>query len=154
MFSVKARATPIALYKGLVASRSQPNRHPERIGGARVGQESHNGLRMTTEASVPRRKLSAIVMVDVSGFSRMMGRNEERATTRIRKFHARTQGLVESHEGRVVDTARPRRQAGLWWSEASVSSPQMRDGGRSFKRRVCFAQKPTSRIPVTIGHVS
>jgi len=68
---------------------------------------------MTTEASVPRRKLSAIVMVDVSGFSRMMGRNEERATTLIRKSHDRTEGLVESHQGRVVDTARPRRLAGL-----------------------------------------
>src|SRR5215471_17626861 len=60
---------------------------------------------MTTEASVPRRKLSAIVMVDVSGFSRMMERNEERTTALIREFHDRTQGLVESHQGRVVDTA-------------------------------------------------
>ena len=49
---------------------------------------------MTTEASVPRRKLSAIVMVDVSGFSRMMERNEERTTALIREFHDRTQGLV------------------------------------------------------------
>ena len=32
---------------------------------------------MASEASTPRRKLSAIVMVDVSGFSRMMGRDEE-----------------------------------------------------------------------------
>jgi class 3 adenylate cyclase len=68
-------------------------------------KESHNGLRMIAEASAPRRKLSAIVMVDVSGFSRMMGRNEERTTVLIREFHARTQGLVESHQGRVVDTA-------------------------------------------------
>jgi len=60
---------------------------------------------MTTEASVPRRKLSAIVMVDVSGFSRMMAWNEERTTALIREFHDRTQGLVESHQGRVVDTA-------------------------------------------------
>ena len=60
---------------------------------------------MTTEASVPRRKLSAIVMVDVSGFSRMMGQNEERTTVLIREFHDRTQGLVESHQGRVVDSA-------------------------------------------------
>src|SRR5499433_4044012 len=60
---------------------------------------------MTTQASVPRRKLSAIVMVDVSGFSRMMARNEERTTALIREFHDRTQGLVESHQGRVVDTA-------------------------------------------------
>ena len=60
---------------------------------------------MTTEAASPRRKLSAIVMVDVSGFSRMMGRNEERTTALIREFHDRTRGLVETHQGRVVDTA-------------------------------------------------
>jgi class 3 adenylate cyclase len=60
---------------------------------------------MATEPSAPRRKLSAIVMVDVSGFSRMMGRDEEGTTALIREFHARTLKLVESHEGRVVDTA-------------------------------------------------
>lgn len=60
---------------------------------------------MPLETSSPRRKLSAIVMVDVSGFSRMMGRDEEGTTALIREFHARTLKLVESHEGRVVDTA-------------------------------------------------
>lgn len=60
---------------------------------------------MTPDASTPRRKLSAIVMVDVSGFSRMMGRDEEGTTARIREFHARTRSVVEAHEGRVVDTA-------------------------------------------------
>jgi class 3 adenylate cyclase len=60
---------------------------------------------METEASKPRRKLSAILMVDVSGFSRMMGRDEEGTTARIREFHTRTQSLIEAHEGRVVDTA-------------------------------------------------
>jgi class 3 adenylate cyclase len=60
---------------------------------------------METEASKPRRKLSAILMVDVSGFSRMMGRDEEGTTARIRDFHLRTRSLVEAHEGRVVDTA-------------------------------------------------
>ncbi len=60
---------------------------------------------MTTEASAPRRKLAAILMVDVSGFSRMMGRDEEGTTALIREFHDRTQGLVEAHAGRVVDTA-------------------------------------------------
>lgn len=60
---------------------------------------------MSVSASTPRRKLSAIVMVDVSGFSRMMGRDEEGTTALIREFHARTQKLIESHEGRVVDTA-------------------------------------------------
>jgi class 3 adenylate cyclase/ABC-type glycerol-3-phosphate transport system substrate-binding protein len=60
---------------------------------------------MATEASTPRRKLSAILMVDVSGFSRMMGRDEEGTTALIRDFHTRTQFLVEAHEGWVVDTA-------------------------------------------------
>jgi len=60
---------------------------------------------MTPEASTPRRKLAAIVMVDVSGYSRMMGRNEEQTTALIREFNDRTQGLVETHQGRVVDTA-------------------------------------------------
>src|SRR2546426_6786443 len=60
---------------------------------------------MATDASTPRRKLSAILMVDVSGFSRMMGRDEEGTTALIRAFHTRTQALVEAHEGWVVDTA-------------------------------------------------
>jgi adenylate cyclase len=60
---------------------------------------------MTTDPSSPRRKLAAILMVDVSGFSRMMGRNEEGTTVLIREFHDRTRGLVEGHQGRVVDTA-------------------------------------------------
>ena len=60
---------------------------------------------MTIEASAPRRKLSAILMIDVAGFSRMMGQDEERTTVLIREFHDRTQGLVEAHAGRVVDTA-------------------------------------------------
>jgi class 3 adenylate cyclase len=60
---------------------------------------------MAIETSAPRRKLSAILMVDVAGFSRMMGRDEERTTVLIREFHSRTKGAVEAHEGRVVDTA-------------------------------------------------
>ncbi len=60
---------------------------------------------MTIEASAPRRKLSAILMIDVVGFSRMMGQDEERTIVLIREFHERTQGLVEAHAGRVVDTA-------------------------------------------------
>ncbi len=55
--------------------------------------------------SAPRRKLSAIVMVDVAGFSRLMGRDEEGTTERIREFHGRIRSIVEAHEGRVVDTA-------------------------------------------------
>ena len=44
-------------------------------------------------------------MADVSGFSAMMGRDEERTTELIRAFHSRVRGTVDKHEGRVVDTA-------------------------------------------------
>ena len=60
---------------------------------------------MAEEVSSPRRKLSAIVMVDVSGFSRMMGRDDEGTTALIQEFHSRTRSIVEAHEGRVVNTA-------------------------------------------------
>jgi len=63
------------------------------------------GSGMTSTTSGPRRKLSAIVMVDVSGFSAMMGRDEENTTALIREFHSRVRSVVEAHEGRVVDTA-------------------------------------------------
>jgi len=52
-----------------------------------------------------RRKLAAILMADVSGFSRMMGRDEERTTREIQAFHARVLARVTEFEGRVVDTA-------------------------------------------------
>ncbi len=44
-------------------------------------------------------------MADVSGFSRMMGADEEGTTARMREFHRRVQGLIEDHHGRLVDTA-------------------------------------------------
>ncbi|MEE8558405.1 MAG: adenylate/guanylate cyclase domain-containing protein [Myxococcota bacterium] len=60
---------------------------------------------MPDRATRSRRKLTAILMADVSGFSRMMSADEERTTGRIQEFHRRVKGLVESHVGRVVDTA-------------------------------------------------
>ena len=59
----------------------------------------------TDDTPRQRRKLSAILMIDVSGFSRLMGRNEEVATHLIRAFHTRSRSVVETHDGRVVDTA-------------------------------------------------
>src|SRR5262245_47813735 len=44
-------------------------------------------------------------MVDVSGFSKLMGRDEEWTTREIRAFHERVDGRVREHGGRVVDTA-------------------------------------------------
>ena len=60
---------------------------------------------MEAEAPRARRKLAAILMVDVSGFSRLMERDEEWTTREIRAFHARVDARVREHEGRVVDTA-------------------------------------------------
>src|SRR5262245_4230165 len=44
-------------------------------------------------------------MVDVSGFSRLMARDEEWTTREIRAFHSRVEKRVLEGEGRVVDTA-------------------------------------------------
>jgi len=60
---------------------------------------------LEAEAPRARRKLAAILMVDVSGFSRLMERDEEWTTREIRAFHARVDARVREHEGRVVDTA-------------------------------------------------
>jgi class 3 adenylate cyclase len=60
---------------------------------------------LEAEAPRSRRKLAAIVMVDVSGFSRLMGSDEEWTTREIRAFHQRVEASVQEHEGRVVDTA-------------------------------------------------
>jgi class 3 adenylate cyclase len=60
---------------------------------------------MTDELQRRRRKLSAIMMADVCGFSRMMGRDDERTVDLIRDFHRRVRTHVEACEGRIVDTS-------------------------------------------------
>lgn len=45
------------------------------------------------------------MVVDVSGFSRMMGSDEEGTVAVIQDFHRRLESLVEQFEGRVVDTS-------------------------------------------------
>ncbi len=45
------------------------------------------------------------MMADVSGFSRLMGSNEDGTVDLIRDFHHRVQLQVDALEGRVVDTA-------------------------------------------------
>lgn len=52
-----------------------------------------------------RRKLAAILMLDVVGFSRMMGRDEQGTTSAILAFHETVRVVVERHGGRVVSTA-------------------------------------------------
>jgi adenylate cyclase len=51
------------------------------------------------------RRLAAILMADIVGFSRMMGRDDEGTTERVVRFRSGVETLTESHGGRVVDTA-------------------------------------------------
>src|SRR3990172_8657822 len=51
------------------------------------------------------RRLAAILMLDIVGFSVMMGRDDEATTTRVVGFHRSIGWLVEDHRGRVVDPA-------------------------------------------------
>jgi class 3 adenylate cyclase len=57
------------------------------------------------ERVASRRKLAAILMIDVSGFSRLMTRDEEGTTREIQAFHERVDARVAEFQGRVVDTA-------------------------------------------------
>lgn len=51
------------------------------------------------------RRLAAILMADIVGFSRMMGRDDEGTTARVVRFHSEVETLTVNHGGRVVDTA-------------------------------------------------
>jgi class 3 adenylate cyclase len=57
------------------------------------------------ERAASRRKLAAILMIDVSGFSRLMTRDEEGTTREIQAFHERVDARIAEFQGRVVDTA-------------------------------------------------
>ena len=59
-----------------------------------------------TQGAGPRgRRLAAILMLDVAGFSAMMDRDEEATVSRVVAFHGGVSGLVSAHGGRVVKTA-------------------------------------------------
>jgi hypothetical protein len=51
------------------------------------------------------RRLAAILMADIVGFSRMMGRDDEGTTARVVRFRSEVETLTVNHGGRVVDTA-------------------------------------------------
>jgi len=58
---------------------------------------------MTSDS--PRdRRLAAILMLDVAGFSALMGRDDEATTRRVVAFHREVRTLVDGHGGRVVKT--------------------------------------------------
>ena len=60
---------------------------------------------MPNETPRRRRRLAAILMADVVGYSKMMGRDEERTTELILEFHELVREGIERHGGRVVGTA-------------------------------------------------
>jgi class 3 adenylate cyclase len=103
---------------------------------------------MTMDASTPRRKLSAILMVDVSGFSRMMGRNEERTTALIREFHDRTRRVVQAHHGRVVDTA---GDSVFGEFDSVVNAVRCAQAIQEAQAAANASQVPTERIETRIG---
>jgi class 3 adenylate cyclase len=103
---------------------------------------------MATEASAPRRKLSAILMVDVSGFSRMMGRDEEGTTALIREFHDRTERLVQGHEGRVVDTA---GDSVFGEFDSVVNAVRCAQAIQEAQANVNAGRQPSERIETRIG---
>lgn len=54
------------------------------------------------ESSV-QRKLAAILMADVKGYSRLMGTDEEATLHQLREYQEITRRLIEEHHGRLVD---------------------------------------------------
>ena len=51
-----------------------------------------------------KRKLSAIFMADVVGYSRLMGENETATLQILTTYHGVMEGLIRQHRGRVVET--------------------------------------------------
>lgn len=51
-----------------------------------------------------RRKLSTIFCADVAGYSRLMDADEAGTMDRLRQYRLAMRGLIERHEGRVVNT--------------------------------------------------
>jgi len=54
-------------------------------------------------ASSVQRKLAAILMADVKGYSRLMGADEEGTLRQLREYQEITRRLIEEHHGRLVD---------------------------------------------------
>ncbi len=51
-----------------------------------------------------RRKLSTIFCADVAGYTRLMDADEDGTMDRLRQYRLAMRGLIERHEGRVVNT--------------------------------------------------
>lgn len=64
-----------------------------------------DGVTESNTNTVGRRRLAAILHLDVVGFSAMMSRDDEATTDRIIALHRSVQDLVEAHGGTVAGTA-------------------------------------------------
>jgi adenylate cyclase len=54
--------------------------------------------------NVTQRKLTAILSADVQGYSRLMGEDDESTVNTITAYRKIIAGLIQEHQGRVVDT--------------------------------------------------
>ena len=50
-----------------------------------------------------KRKLTAILSADVKGYSRLMGEDEEGTIRTLNAYKEVMTGLIQQHQGRVVD---------------------------------------------------
>ena len=54
--------------------------------------------------SAAQRKLTAILSADVKGYSKLMGEDDEYTVNTITAYRKIISGLIQKHQGRVVDT--------------------------------------------------
>jgi class 3 adenylate cyclase len=112
--------------------------------------------RRSRRAASPRfdRRLAAIVVADVVGYSRLMGRDEEGAFCRLRELQAAIAPIVEARGGRIANTA---GDAMLFEFSSSVAAL---DGALAIQevvgvlnRGTCVDDQMLLRIGVNIGDV-
>lgn len=60
---------------------------------------THSGM----EPSSVNRKLTAILVADVQGYSRLMGLDEEQTLRRLREYQGLIKELIVEHRGRLID---------------------------------------------------
>jgi TolB-like protein/class 3 adenylate cyclase len=64
-----------------------------------------SGLEQSMAEGGSQRRLAAIVAIDVAGYSRLMGADEQRALDDLKAHREAMTPLVQQHEGRLVGTA-------------------------------------------------
>jgi class 3 adenylate cyclase len=95
-----------------------------------------------------RRRLAAILMADVAGFTRLMASDEEGTASRIVEMHGQVRAAVEDHGGRVVSTA------GDSFFGLFDSVVEAFECGRRMQEEAAKAQEtlpPQERIALRIG---